>query len=418
MKEKKIRTLIPYSIFDIPGIEHWLEEKANEGLFPTHLGSWATFEEGAKPGTRFRLDAMGPRGSTPEPERLDLYRDMGWEYALNVGRAFHLFYATDPAAVELHTDPETRSRSMDRLAKRVRRTRWHHILYPFFLVLLFLLPTLLPASRFDAQPERFADLPMILIGLGHPIFLFFLLVLLVSHAQELKELRGLLALHRRLREGLPPEPSPGPSKAILRRNGITLLLVPVSFLFWLWCVAPGLFGSLSSPPLEEFQQPYVSIQELEDEPLYTWEELFDGMPRQKSNFVELESSVFSRTWYTVEQKKYSAQAGTMAGSFSPNPDGGKYRYSPSLDATYIHLRIPAMVRPVAESLLYRMRLINLWWEYEEVSHPGADFVILAHCGDNPWQLAAVAKGGKVAVFRYGGQQELANHLDTLTAVVN
>ena len=51
---KKIRTFLPLSIYDIPGIEHWLEEQANAGLFPVYLNSWATFEPTGIPGTRFR----------------------------------------------------------------------------------------------------------------------------------------------------------------------------------------------------------------------------------------------------------------------------------------------------------------------------------------------------------------------------
>ena len=51
-----IRKIIPFSLYDIPGLEQWLEGQANQGLFPTHLGSWATFEDRGVPGTRFRLD--------------------------------------------------------------------------------------------------------------------------------------------------------------------------------------------------------------------------------------------------------------------------------------------------------------------------------------------------------------------------
>ena len=51
-----IRKIIPVSLYDIPGLEGWLEEQASQGLFPTSLGSWAVFEDRGLPGTRFRLD--------------------------------------------------------------------------------------------------------------------------------------------------------------------------------------------------------------------------------------------------------------------------------------------------------------------------------------------------------------------------
>ena len=62
------------------------------------------------------------------------------------------------------------------------------------------------------------------------------------------------------------------------------------------------------------------------------------------------------------------------------------------------------------------RLVNLLWSYEEVDYPGLDFVILATT-DDPWQMAALGKGGNVAVFRYAGVEKLEDHLDQLAAMV-
>mgnify|MGYP000652439591 CR=1 FL=1 len=44
-----IRKIIPVSLYDIPGLEGWLEEQASQGLFPTSLGSWAVFEDRGLP---------------------------------------------------------------------------------------------------------------------------------------------------------------------------------------------------------------------------------------------------------------------------------------------------------------------------------------------------------------------------------
>ena len=79
-----IRKIIPVSLYDIPGLEGWLEEQASQGLFPTSLGSWAVFEDRGLPGTRFRLDPFANRtgeGLEPTEEKLELYRQAGWEYA-------------------------------------------------------------------------------------------------------------------------------------------------------------------------------------------------------------------------------------------------------------------------------------------------------------------------------------------------
>ena len=62
-------------------------------------------------------------------------------------------------------------------------------------------------------------------------------------------------------------------------------------------------------------------------------------------------------------------------------------------------------------------LVNLHWSYEEVDCPGLDFVILAKSQDGVWQMAALGKGGNVAVFRYAGMEDLADHLEILTTMV-
>ena len=35
---KMTRKLLPLSLYDAPGMESWLESRANEGLFPVKLG--------------------------------------------------------------------------------------------------------------------------------------------------------------------------------------------------------------------------------------------------------------------------------------------------------------------------------------------------------------------------------------------
>ena len=95
-----IRKIIPVSLYDIPGLE----------------GSWAVFEDRGLPGTRFRLDPFANRtgeGLEPTEEKLELYRQAGWEYAFRVGRAYFLFYTTDPQAPELFSDHQSQGLSLN-----------------------------------------------------------------------------------------------------------------------------------------------------------------------------------------------------------------------------------------------------------------------------------------------------------------
>ena len=40
---KKTRKILPVSIYDLYGLENWLEQQAKAGLFPVFLNSWVTF---------------------------------------------------------------------------------------------------------------------------------------------------------------------------------------------------------------------------------------------------------------------------------------------------------------------------------------------------------------------------------------
>ncbi len=409
---KHVYQMIPVSLYDIPGLERWLEEQADRGLFPVHLGSYASFRRDGVPGTRFRLEPFGKTGTEPTPEQLELYREWGWAYALSLRRAYYLFYAVDPAAPELYTDLVTRGQSLDRLAKKSRLGKWHHILYPI-LLLLPILAAFFLQSRFDVQPDHWARLPLILLHLFKPGFLIALGCLIFFFRIDFRNYRILLRTHERLRQGLPPPPTPGPSRKIARENLIFLVLTPI-----LAVVLAGTWLSGGNLPLERFSRPYVVLADLENEPLASYEELFGPSSfRNENSQAQRSFSLLAPAWYTVEQNGYSLQAGSRPNSFSPDPQDGEFRYSPTLDMEYFRLILPALARPVAHAQLDAFRLVNVTWFYEEAEYPGVDFVILAKARDRVWQMAALGRGGRVAVFRYAGQQDLADHLDELAAMV-
>ena len=240
---KKIRKFLPLSIYDIPGIEHWLEEQANAGLFPVYLNSWATFEPIGIPGTRFRLEPWGKEGTSPTEEQMELMHEAGWEYAFTIGQVYFLFYTTDPQAPDLYTDFESRGLSLERLEKRVRRNRRFWAIIWSVLGLLLVWALFFHQSKYDVQPDRFAILPLLLLELFNPIILFFLIAAFFSWKHNRRDRRILEKTCRALKEGLPPPPSAGPSPALAREQKIALILFPF---FWrhgsfsLWAIMDSL----------------------------------------------------------------------------------------------------------------------------------------------------------------------------------
>jgi len=134
------------------------------------------------------------------------------------------------------------------------------------------------------------------------------------------------------------------------------------------------------------------------------------------NRVEWNASLLAPVWYTVDQRGFLPLDREPEEGLPFRYSGGDYYYDPELKMTRLVLTFPSMARPVAESVMDSMRLVNLEYIYEEVEHPEADFVILARTEGTPWQMAALGRGRQVAVFRYTG--EIADHLDLLADMVN
>lgn len=418
---KHVYKMLPVSVYDIPGLEQWLEEQALDGLFPVHLGTYASFRRDGTPGTRFRLEAFGRAGAELSEEQRELYRQAGWEYAMTVGQGFYLFYSTDPAAPELHTDLVTQGLSLDRLARQLRRLRLHHILFPILLAAVLAAGVLLPVSRFDVQPDRWALLPLLLLHVFDPALFLPVCALAFLYFIDLRDTRRLLGLHRRLKAGLSPLPSPGPSRAVVWENWCKLFLGVVVIVLiggtFLSKLSVGPFAQ--EIPLDHFSQPYVALNDLEAEPVVSWDTLYpedaDSYHRD-ANTAHRSFSLLAPVWYDVSQRAYSLQPSFYVSTYSPAPENDRQRYSPTLDMTYVQLTFPGLSQTMASSLLSRMRLVNCYWTYEQVDYPGADLVILAREERRVWQLAALVRDGQIAVFRYGGREDLASHLDDLAQV--
>ena len=118
-------------------------------------------------------------------------------------------------------------------------------------------------------------------------------------------------------------------------------------------------------------------------------------------------------WYSVTQEAYS-EDGAEDRIFSPEPEEG-CTYAPDLDMTCFTLPISALAEPVARAQLDEYRLVNLRWSYRELNVPGLDFAILAEEPEGVWQMAALGKGGRVAVYRYAGTEKLEEHLELLAS---
>lgn len=141
MAEKQVYRLCPCDPGDIEGIQSWLEDLAEQGLFLIEDGVFCgvfTFARKAPGKVSYRLDVAQKRkprfldsGDELTDEEVELYRSMGWEYLLRYGD-FHIYRSTENNAPELNTEGKTHAITINLLKKKHRSSFVSAILLALF----------------------------------------------------------------------------------------------------------------------------------------------------------------------------------------------------------------------------------------------------------------------------------------------
>lgn len=120
---RRHKRVVPYSAYDVPAMEYWLEEMARKGLHLDNLvGQYAWFIRGEPAEVRYRLEPWHEDGPKVDDEMEAMYEAAGWEYVQQMlVENFHLWRSTRPDARELHDDPIVQSYGFEWAEKRVRR---------------------------------------------------------------------------------------------------------------------------------------------------------------------------------------------------------------------------------------------------------------------------------------------------------
>lgn len=193
-KRKSIYRLPPCPSYDIEGTESWLESMAERGFFLSEEG-WIDgalrFDSGEKKKVRYRLDAapvstgLFSSGSEPEREAVEIAAAAGWKYLRKYGQ-FYVYRTEKEDAPELNTDPAVQAMALDLVRKRERSNTFTF----FFWVLIY------PMLGLYGYP-----LMVLVVGLGTPVFLLSILVILLELYQHGRKLLHLRQLRKRLSSG-------------------------------------------------------------------------------------------------------------------------------------------------------------------------------------------------------------------------
>ena len=128
---RRVYRLPPCPAYDVEGMEQWLSDQAERGLFLAQEGFFAgiaAFEAGVPRPVKYRLEAAqkstsmwAEDGGEPDPEQVELGKKYDWEYVAR-RKDFYIYRSFDPCARELNTDPEVQALALNAVKKRQRGT--------------------------------------------------------------------------------------------------------------------------------------------------------------------------------------------------------------------------------------------------------------------------------------------------------
>ena len=226
---KHVRKWLPVPTYDLPGMEGWLEEMAGKGLYLERLKSWtARFRRGEPRPRRFRLQPCCGRErefllQKPPEDLMELFSSFGWQCEGWASSSLVLFSTDDPEAPEPNPDPQTLELALEPLFRTAVRNLRLEVSFGIFVLFLCILelPCFMPRIWENGIPA---------------LFICFIPLALLNLWDAKRSNQVLQDLRRRLQEGdpLPPRPGPfSPRQTILR---LTLQLLLVAVLLWRFCL--------------------------------------------------------------------------------------------------------------------------------------------------------------------------------------
>lgn len=137
-EEKKIYyRLTPCPAYDVEGMESWLSDLAEEGLFLTQDGffcGFGFFEKDTPRRVKYRLQASEVPGGffadndEPDEEQQEITEAFGWEFVARRGE-FYIYRSKEEEVRELNTDPKVQELSLKMVQKRQNTAIFNCVLW-------------------------------------------------------------------------------------------------------------------------------------------------------------------------------------------------------------------------------------------------------------------------------------------------
>lgn len=119
---KLVKKLLPVNIYDIAKMETYLKNMAKKGLLIRKIGFFAYFERKESKEVTYRLEPLLKNEYKPNNDKVEYYRNFGWEYVCTISNAFHIYKTYEKEYIEMHTDPVMQSYTYDNLKRKFKKS--------------------------------------------------------------------------------------------------------------------------------------------------------------------------------------------------------------------------------------------------------------------------------------------------------
>lgn len=398
---KRVYKLTPVSLYDIRGLESWLEDMARRGLELKKLRPvCSTFARRPAQAARFRAEPLrhGLDGEPPQA-MLDLYQDFGWDYVCDTPELL-IFSTQDPQAPEPHSDPALQGALWKKLYRSKRRFFFFEL--AITLLLLFGVPYFLFHD----------DTPLLtLLTTTAPILILYQVFFLVALPGMWADVQRLGLLVKHLEAGVPLDHR---SAYPQRRWGeIVNLALAVSLLVSIIVIQnilPLTGGDIH--PLQALTAfTPLSLARVEGEGYVP--HTFAPYGKDYANFCDLNHYLLCWNQWKV------VQTGSI------DPEDWK-----RMEIQWYHL--PGWLSPLAAPLAWELLEDamdldrDIWWTEEDENQVWTvnyylrdDTALLAVAGNGQggFQIAAAASGTRAVLVTYTGTGDLSAHLGEIAGMV-
>lgn len=370
MKTK--RKLFPGNTADIPALESWLEDLAQEGLFPLSFnGYYAKFREDVPQKMTYRIEVPKYYQAEPPKAMLETYEEFGWQFVCPMWK-YYLFASAEECPIEPHTDPFVQSELFEEAYRDYRRELLSCLGVILVFILLFALTTWSQFAFFISSFSIAKCLITILVfslGIGWSVWEMY------THSR----------LRRSLAAGVPLTHRKSYRKALWIRPFLVLLMLLVGFSPTL----SVLFDSVNKP--QEFTSneiasplPYLSLAEIE------------GMEGSGTADITYRRAVFAPVQYYIREN-------------------GEHSF---LDVTYMEVRPKLFAKKAMVTLADNG--LDFWHnvlERQEIEmEPGLfDGIEYYHTGTKT--IFAAYRGDAVLRVEYHGSADISAHLPAFAALL-